>query len=75
LLDRVVLMTGGAFTARARQFLTEVDTPLIEKPFHPGQLHAMVNAVEHRHAQPDSLGAPPEDELWRPYTVPPGKGL
>jgi signal transduction histidine kinase/CheY-like chemotaxis protein len=75
LLDRVVLMTGGAFTARARQFLTEVDTPLIEKPFHPGQLHAMVNAVEHRHAQADSLGAPPEDELWRPYTVPPGKGL
>jgi hypothetical protein len=46
LLDRVVLMTGGAFTTRARQFLSQVDTPMIEKPFHPGQLHAIVHAID-----------------------------
>jgi len=51
LLDRVVLMTGGAFTARARQFVSEVDALLIEKPFHPGQLHEVVNALEHRREQ------------------------
>jgi len=48
LQGRVVLMTGGAFTARARQFLATVDAMLIEKPFHPGQLHAVVHALEHR---------------------------
>jgi signal transduction histidine kinase/CheY-like chemotaxis protein len=48
LLDRVVLMTGGAFTARARQFLAEVHTPILEKPFHPGQLQAIVHTLEHR---------------------------
>ncbi len=48
LQGRVVLMTGGAFTARARQFLANVDAMMIEKPFHPGQLHAVVHALEHR---------------------------
>jgi signal transduction histidine kinase/CheY-like chemotaxis protein len=48
LLDRMVLMTGGAFTARARQFVSKVDAMLIEKPFHPGQLHEVVHALEHR---------------------------
>jgi len=56
LQGRVVLMTGGAFTARARQFLATVDAVMIEKPFHPGQLHAVVHALEHRgeRAQPPS---------------------
>jgi signal transduction histidine kinase/ActR/RegA family two-component response regulator len=56
LQGRVVLMTGGAFTARARQFLATVDAMMIEKPFHPGQLHAVVQALEHRgeRAQPPS---------------------
>jgi signal transduction histidine kinase/CheY-like chemotaxis protein len=56
LQGRVVLMTGGAFTARARQFLATVDAMMIEKPFHPGQLHAVVHALEHRgeRAQPPS---------------------
>ena len=48
LLGRVVLMTGGAFTTRAGQFLSEVAAPMIEKPFYPGQLHAIVNTLEHR---------------------------
>jgi len=46
LVRRVVLMTGGAFTARAGQFLAQVDAPLIEKPFEPGQLHAIVSGLE-----------------------------
>ena len=48
LLGRVVMMTGGAFTTRAGQFLADVDAPMIEKPFHAGQLHAVVNALDHR---------------------------
>jgi signal transduction histidine kinase/CheY-like chemotaxis protein len=49
---RVVLMTGGAFTARARQFLASVDAVMIEKPFQPGQLHAVVHALDHRRERP-----------------------
>ena len=48
LLDHLVLMTGGAFTARARQFLSEVDTLVLEKPFHPRQLHDLVHALGYR---------------------------
>jgi len=48
LVRRVVLMTGGAFTQRAGQFLAQVDAPLIEKPFEPGQLHAIVSGLESR---------------------------
>jgi two-component system NtrC family sensor kinase len=58
LLDRVVLMTGGAFTTQASQFVSRVDTPMIEKPFHPGQLDAIVHAREPARrvaGSPDSL--------------------
>ena len=48
LLDRVVLMTGGAFTVRAGQFLSRVDVHVVEKPFDAGQLHALVRTLEHR---------------------------
>jgi signal transduction histidine kinase/ActR/RegA family two-component response regulator len=75
LRGRVVLMTGGAFTARARQFVSEVDALVIEKPFHPGQLHAIVNALEHRRELADSPSPSPENDAWRPYTSPPGKDL
>ena len=53
LLDHVVLMTGGAFTARAWQFLSEVDALVLEKPFHPEQLHDVVNALGYRHMLSD----------------------
>ena len=66
LLGRVVMMTGGAFTARAGHFLSEVDPPLIEKPFHPGQLHAIVNALEHRRELDTEPGLAPR-KSWRPY--------
>jgi DNA-binding NtrC family response regulator len=73
LLGRVVLMTGGAFTKRAGQFLAEVDAPMIEKPFHPGQLHAVVNALDQRREQ--IAEAPePDEPPWRPYEPNLGKG-
>lgn len=51
LLGRVVLMTGGAFTVRACQFLSRVDVPVVEKPFDAEQLHALVQTFEHRDDQ------------------------
>ncbi len=48
LLSRVVIMTGGAFTTRADQFLSAVETPVLEKPFEPGQLHAIVETFQRR---------------------------
>jgi two-component system cell cycle sensor histidine kinase/response regulator CckA len=64
MLAKVVLMTGGAFTAQARQFLAEVDAPLLEKPFHAGQLVALVNAIG-RHTEL------PSDVPRRPAVKPP----
>ncbi|MEO8842002.1 MAG: ATP-binding protein [Kofleriaceae bacterium] len=58
LLKRVVLMTGGAFTVRAAQFLAEREPPLLEKPFHSGQLHAVVDALED-HSAPISVNERP----------------
>ncbi len=48
LLGRVVLMTGGAFTVRAGQFLSRVNVPVVEKPFDAGQLHALVQTLDRR---------------------------
>jgi CheY-like chemotaxis protein len=41
---RVIFLTGGAFTARMREFLDEVENLRLEKPFEPGSLRAVVNA-------------------------------
>lgn len=51
LLSRVVMMTGGAFTHRAGEFLSSFDAPLLEKPFAPGELHAVVGTIERRHEE------------------------
>ncbi len=40
--ERMVFMTGGAFTPRAREFLDRVSNPQVEKPFDPLKLRAMV---------------------------------
>jgi CheY-like chemotaxis protein len=48
LLPRIVLMTGGAFTPRLRQFLTDIPAPVLEKPFKLGQLEAAVQAIPPR---------------------------
>ena len=38
MLPKVIYMTAGAFTPRARAFLSRVQNPCIEKPFLPEQL-------------------------------------
>ncbi|MFO0679163.1 MAG: response regulator, partial [Polyangiaceae bacterium] len=40
--ERIILMTGGAFTTRAAQFLDEVPNPRVEKPFDISGLRATV---------------------------------
>jgi PAS domain S-box-containing protein len=42
--DRVVFMTGGAFTPRAREFLARLPNLRLEKPFDLGHILAMVTA-------------------------------
>jgi signal transduction histidine kinase len=41
--DRVVFLSGGAFTAAARAFLEDVPNQRLEKPFDTRQLLALVN--------------------------------
>ncbi len=41
--ERVLFMTGGAFTAAAREFLDRVPTLRFEKPFARQELRALVN--------------------------------
>ena len=41
--ERMVFMTGGAFTPRAREFLDRVPNLRVEKPFGAEQLRALVN--------------------------------
>ena len=42
LANRVIFMTGGAFTAKAQQFLAATPNEHIEKPFHPANLRAII---------------------------------
>jgi CheY-like chemotaxis protein len=44
LADRVVFMTGGAYTTESHQFLANLPNSWIEKPFDLVQLRAMANA-------------------------------
>jgi CheY-like chemotaxis protein len=41
--ERVVFLTAGAFTARAREFLERVPNGHLEKPFELQDLRALVN--------------------------------
>jgi signal transduction histidine kinase len=41
--DRIIFVTGGAFTRAARSFLDQVHNQRIEKPFDPQHLRALVN--------------------------------
>jgi FixJ family two-component response regulator len=43
--DKIVFMTGGAFTSRAREFLDKVPNPRIEKPFRVTVLRALVHSL------------------------------
>ena len=42
---RVVFLTGGAFTAQAREFLATVDQPHVEKPFAEQDLRRAIERV------------------------------
>ena len=43
LAARVIFLTGGAFTVRAREFLDRVPNARLDKPFDSECLRAMVN--------------------------------
>jgi CheY-like chemotaxis protein len=45
LLPRIVFLTGGAFTARARDFLAHVPNHCLEKPFDPNDLLEVLRQV------------------------------
>jgi CheY-like chemotaxis protein len=40
---RVIFLTGGAFTVKAREFLDTVSNPRLEKPFEMPALRTLVN--------------------------------
>ncbi|MDY7231405.1 ATP-binding response regulator [Hyalangium rubrum] len=43
--ERMVFLTGGAFTPKAREFLSHVKNPRMEKPFLPKELQALVHSL------------------------------
>jgi signal transduction histidine kinase len=43
--DRMIFMTGGAFTSRARDFLDKVRNPRVEKPFEVSIVRGLVHAM------------------------------
>ena len=43
--ERLVFMTGGAFTAEARQFLEDVPNETIEKPFDVPAIQALARRM------------------------------
>jgi CheY-like chemotaxis protein/two-component sensor histidine kinase len=45
LAQRIIFMTGGAFTQSARDFLARVSTPWLLKPFKPQQLEAALSPL------------------------------
>ena len=50
LAKRVVFMTGGAFTARAAEFLASIDNRRVEKPFSLGLIEGIVREMARREA-------------------------
>ncbi|HYS79079.1 MAG TPA: ATP-binding protein [Anaeromyxobacteraceae bacterium] len=43
--ERLVFMTGGAFTSQAREFLARVPNARVDKPFEPAALRALVDGL------------------------------
>jgi hypothetical protein len=41
----MIFMTGGAFTATAREFLQSVSNPRIDKPVESANLLAMISGI------------------------------
>ena len=44
-VERMVFMTGGAFTRQAAEFFDQVANPTIEKPFDRAALLAVINGL------------------------------
>ena len=44
LVDRIVFMSGGAFTPRLRKFASAVSNPVLQKPVSREELEAMICA-------------------------------
>jgi signal transduction histidine kinase/CheY-like chemotaxis protein len=59
LLSKLVIMTGGAFTPNAGEFLATIDAPVLEKPFEASQLRAIVSALGATHGDNAPIMAPP----------------
>jgi CheY-like chemotaxis protein len=43
LAERLIFMTGGAFSSTAREFLDEVQRPILDKPFTAEAVRRMAN--------------------------------
>jgi hypothetical protein len=43
--DRIIFMTGGAFTERSRAFVSRVKNPCIDKPIDLRQLRQLVTTT------------------------------
>jgi FixJ family two-component response regulator len=54
LLQRVVLLTGGAFTPQAQAFIESSRAPLVEKPFSTKALRDAVRSVANREPPPSA---------------------
>lgn len=52
LAARMVFLTGGAFTPRAREFLGQIKNPCVEKPFNPRDLQQLVRTLLAEDAAP-----------------------
>lgn len=57
LIERIILMTGGAFTPRHRAFLEEATIPRLEKPFAVTELRELVEARLSRLARATLAGS------------------
>ncbi len=55
--ERMVFLTGGAFTEAARTFLETTHLPCLEKPFEPERLRARLRALLAERGQPTSAPA------------------
>jgi len=51
--ERMVFLTGGAFTPRAREFLGHLKSALVEKPFVPRELQELVRSRLSTAEQPE----------------------
>ncbi|MFY0564635.1 two-component regulator propeller domain-containing protein [Archangium lansingense] len=55
--ERVVFLTGGAFSEEARAFLATTQRPCLDKPFEPEALRARIHALLAEQEPPSSASA------------------